>query len=48
MMYYRAVEIYIDDHLIARACEDNVKNTKAQAFHQALELLQKHCYTIKV
>ncbi|KAI9584571.1 hypothetical protein GQX74_006466 [Glossina fuscipes] len=43
----KGAEIYVNNVFVAGACEDNLKASKASAFKQALEILQKHCYSIK-
>lgn len=44
----KKVEIRLNDQLVASACEENLKATKAEAFRRALATLQEHCYTIQV
>lgn len=44
----KKVEIRLNDQLVASACEENLKTSKAEVFRKALAILQEHCYTIKV
>ncbi|XP_067617398.1 NF-kappa-B-repressing factor [Eurosta solidaginis] len=39
--------VYLNGELVASACEENLKLAKFQAFKNALEELQKNCYSIK-
>ncbi|XP_065371887.1 NF-kappa-B-repressing factor [Calliphora vicina] len=43
----KQIEIRLNEHIVATACEDNLKASKAEAFRKALTTLQEQCYTIK-
>lgn len=44
----KRVEIHLNNQLVASACEDNLKASKAEAFRKTLSILQEQCYSIKV
>ncbi|XP_023292359.2 NF-kappa-B-repressing factor [Lucilia cuprina] len=43
----KQVEIRLNEQIVATACEENLKASKAEAFRKALATLQQQCYTIK-
>uniref|UniRef100_A0A0A1WSM1 NF-kappa-B-repressing factor n=2 Tax=Zeugodacus cucurbitae TaxID=28588 RepID=A0A0A1WSM1_ZEUCU len=43
----KKIQVFLNGKLVCEACEDNIKAAKAQAFNNALEVLQKKCYSIK-
>lgn len=44
----RKIDILLDNILVASAVDTNLKTCKTQVFQNALEVLQKSCYSIKV
>lgn len=47
-MFFRKIKVVLNGKLVSDACEENIKATKAQVFNNALEVLRKKCYSIKV
>ncbi|XP_011180959.2 uncharacterized protein Nkrf_0 [Zeugodacus cucurbitae] len=43
----KKIQVFLNGKLVCEACEDNIKAAKAQAFNNALEVLQNKCYSIK-
>uniref|UniRef100_W8BTA5 NF-kappa-B-repressing factor n=1 Tax=Ceratitis capitata TaxID=7213 RepID=W8BTA5_CERCA len=43
----KKLSIFLNGKFVTSACEENIKATKAQAFVNALAVLQKNCYSIK-
>ncbi|XP_054726816.1 uncharacterized protein LOC129236447 [Anastrepha obliqua] len=43
----KEISVFVNDTLVTKACDENLKATKLKAFSNALEILQKKCYSIK-
>ncbi|XP_017480117.1 PREDICTED: NF-kappa-B-repressing factor [Rhagoletis zephyria] len=43
----KEIKVFLNGKLVTKASEENLKATKLQAFSNALDVLQKKCYSIK-